>query len=237
MRSPFVLTHVPVHVSVTTRAGGVSAAPYDENNLALHVGDDAGAVAANRRQLAGYLGVDRVQFMQQVHGADVAVVDEASDADVAGVDVLVTATRGLAIAVLVADCVPLALVGRKAVAVAHAGRRGLAEGVVEAALAAVRRLDDGQIVAQIGPSICGGCYEVPAAMQAEVVAKVPAAAATTAAGTSGLDLPGAVRAQLRDARVITANPATLCTFEESIYYSHRRDGVTGRFAMVAMLLP
>jgi len=228
---------VHARVLVTTRTGGRSAPPYDENNLASHVGDDPDAVAANRRRLAGELGVDRVQFMRQVHAASVAVVDRTTDDDVADVDALVTATPGLAIAVLVADCVPVALVSRRAVAVVHAGRRGVVDGVVAAAVAAVRRLDDGWIAATVGPAICGRCYEVPAAMQAEAVAAVPAAKSTTSAGTPGLDLPAAVRAQLLDAGVDVGNDAAECTRESPRYYSHRRDGVTGRFAMVAMLGP
>ena len=224
-------------VLVTTRAGGRSAPPYDENNLALHVGDDPAAVQANRRRLAGQLGVDRVRFMQQVHGADVAVVDPEREGDVAGVDALVTDRPGLAIAVLVADCVPVAVVGAAAVAVVHAGRRGVAGGVVAAAVDALRRLDSGPLVATVGPAICGRCYEVPAAMQAEVLAVAPAAEATTRAGTPGLDLPAAVRSQLAAAGVEVPDHPAICTREDPRFYSHRRDGVTGRFAMVAMLSP
>jgi len=226
---------VPRQGVITSRAGGRSAPPYDENNLALHVGDDPQAVAANRQALASQLGVDRVQFMHQVHGAAVAVVEDSAPDDVAGADALVTATRGVAIAVLVADCVPVALLGESAVAVVHAGRRGVVDGIVPAAVAAMRRFDDGRIFARIGPSICGRCYEVPAAMHDDVVAAVPAARATTAAGTPGLDLPAAVRAQLADAGVTVIQSPHVCTREDSRYYSHRRDGVTGRFAMAAML--
>lgn len=222
---------------VTTREGGRSAPPYDGNNLALHVGDDPEVVAANRRLLANRLRVERVQFMRQVHGASVAAIDSAAGDDVADVDALVTATRGLAIAVLVADCVPVALVGRDAVGVVHAGRRGVVGGVVAAAVAEMRRLDGGRLVAALGPSICGRCYEVPEAMQAEVVAVAPAARATTAGGTPGLDLPAAVRRQLADAGVEVEDRPAACTREDARYFSHRRDGVTGRFAMVAMLTP
>ena len=223
-------------VLVTTRAGGRSAPPYDENNLALHVGDDPEAVAANRRRLADQLGVDRVQVMHQVHGASGAVVDTATD-DVADVDALVTATPGIAIAVLVADCVPIALLGETAVGVVHAGRRGVVDGVVAATVETMRRLDRGRLAAVVGPSICGRCYEVPADMHDDVVARVPAAKTTTSAGTSGLDLPAAVRSQLADAGVMIRDDPHSCTREDVAYYSHRRDGVTGRFAMVAMLEP
>jgi YfiH family protein len=230
---------VPARVLVTTRAGGRSAPPYDANNLALHVGDDPAAVTANRRRLAGQLGVDRVRFMQQVHGAAVAIAEPADAEDpaedVAGADVLVSAAPGVAVAVLVADCVPVALAGESAVAVVHAGRRGIAGGVVVAAVAALGDLGAGRLVATIGPAICGRCYEVPADMQRDVVAAVPEAEATTDAGTPGLDLPAAVRSQLLVAGVEVRDQPPICTREDGRFYSYRRDGVTGRFAMVAML--
>jgi polyphenol oxidase len=222
---------------ITSRRSGCSAPPYDENNLALHVGDDPVAVEANRRELADHFGVDRVQFMQQVHGAAVAIVDGTTDHDVPEVDALVTATPGVAIAVLVADCVPITLTSGRAAGVVHAGRRGIVEGIIEAAVAAMRRFDSGRISAMIGPSICGRCYEVPAGMQHEVLAAVPASRATTSGGTPGLDLPAAARSQLADAGVSVTQSPHFCTYEDVRYYSHRRDGVTGRFAMVAMLLP
>jgi len=222
-------------VAVTSRLGGVSRPPYDANNLALHVGDDVDAVRRNRVQLASALGVDGVQFMSQVHGHDVTVVGAAVDADIAGVDALVTATPGLAVAVLVADCVPVVVTGTRAVAVVHAGRRGVAEGVVTAAVAAVRELDDGRLQAHIGPAVCGRCYEVPADVQDGVARVVPAARTTTRRGTPALDLPAAVGRQLADCGVDVVDASAVCTLEDRTYYSYRRDGVTGRFAVVAML--
>lgn len=224
-------------VRVTTRAGGVSRPPYDEANLALHVGDDPVAVRANRAALAKSLGTERVQFMQQVHGSDVAVVTAAAHADVEGVDALVCATPGVAIGVLVADCVPVVLVGARSVGVVHAGRGGVAGGVVAAAVHALRDLDDAPLHATVGPAVCGRCYEVPVAMQREVCAVVPEARSTTSRGTTGLDLPAAVRAQLRALDVLVDDRADACTLEDPAYYSYRRDGVTGRFATIAMLVP
>jgi YfiH family protein len=225
---------VPLRVVVTTRAGGVSAAPYDTNNLALHVGDAADAVGANRQRLAELLGTPRVHFMHQVHGSDVAVVagETAGSPDV---DVLVTAEPGVALAVLVADCVPVVVAGSRVSAVIHAGRRGVQSDVVGHAVAAVREVYDGPLAAHIGPAICGSCYEVPADMQADVCDVVPEARSTTRRGTAGLDLVAAVRAQLARRGVEQFGGPTVCTAEDARYYSHRRDGVTGRFAMVAML--
>ena len=222
-----------LRVVVTTRDGGVSASPYDENNLALHVGDSAQAVLENRARLASRLGVEQVVFMQQVHGSDVAVVD-GTQADVDAVDGLVTDRRGLAMGVLVADCVPVVIAGERAVAVVHAGRRGVHELIVVNAVERLRTLDEGPLSAQIGPAVCGRCYEVPTSMQQEVCMVVPEAASTTRNGTPGLDLAMGVRAQLARLGVKVGDEPSPCTMESPQLYSHRRDGVTGRFAMVAM---
>lgn len=199
------------------------------------MGDDADAVAANRRALADELGVTRVVFMRQVHGDDVAVVDAQSPGDVPDVDALVTDVPRLAVAVLVADCVPVVVAGTRAAAVVHAGRRGVQSGIVTKAVRALRDLDEGPLRAQLGPSICGGCYEVPAAMQDEVAAMVPAARTSTRAGTPGLDLRAGLRAQLNAAGVAAVQVSETCTAEDPAYFSYRRDGVTGRFAGVVMI--
>jgi YfiH family protein len=220
-------------IRFTTRRGGVSAGPYAELNLGVHVGDEDEYVMENRRRLAAELRAERVVFMHQVHGRDVAVVDERTVGDVAGVDALVSASPGIAVAVLVADCVPVILAGTRGVAVVHAGRRGVHADVISAAVEQLRSLDDGPLTALIGPAICGRCYEVPADMQAEVVAAVPQARSVTRRETPALDLKAGVAAQLRRAGItdITVDPA--CTVEDARYFSHRRDGVTGRFAGVA----
>ena len=225
---------MPLRVVVTTRDGGVSRSPYDENNLALHVGDDPRAVRANRSRLAGSLGVDRVVFMEQVHGCDVAVVRSAAG-DPQGVDALVTDQPGVAIAVLVADCVPVVISAGRGVAVVHAGRRGVQGGVVANAVQQLRSVADGPLSARVGPAVCGSCYEVPELMQQEVSAVVPEAASTTTQGTPALDLVAGVRAQLAALGVEVATTPVPCTIESPRLYSHRRDGVTGRFAMVALL--
>ncbi len=226
-----------IRTTFTARRDGISVGPYAARNLASHVGDDAGAVAANRRALAAELGAARVVFMHQVHGAEIAVIDAQSPADVPDVDALVTDVPGLAIAVLVADCVPVVIAGSRAVAVAHAGRRGMQAGIVTHAVRALRELDDGPLRARLGPSICGACYEVPAGMQEDVAAVVPEARTSTRGGTPGLDLRAGLRAQLRAAGVTAVDVAETCTAEDPSYFSYRRDGVTGRFAGVAMIEP
>lgn len=229
----------------TTRAGGVSAPPFDTFNLGDHVGDDPAAVAENRRRLAAALGLAprRLAFMRQVHGTAVAVVDGpgtdgAADTDPPEADALVTTEPGLGLVVLTADCVPVLLAAPgpdgPVLAAAHAGRRGVQAGVVGTAVAAMRRLgarvEEGQ--AHVGPAVCGRCYEVPEALQAEVAADVPAAACTTRGGTPGLDLPGAVLGQLVAAGVRAVGRDETCTLETATLYSHRREGVTGRIASV-----
>ena len=199
------------------------------------MGDDADAVAANRRALAAELGATRVVFMRQVHGDDVAVVDAQSPGDVPDVDALITDVPRLAVAVLVADCVPVLVAGTRAAAVVHAGRRGVQSGIVTKTVRALRDLDEGPLRAQLGPSICGGCYEVPAAMQDEVAAMAPAARTSTRAGTPGLDLRAGLRAQLNAAGVAAVQVSETCTAEDPAYFSYRRDGLTGRFAGVVMI--
>jgi hypothetical protein len=225
------------HFAFTDRWGGVSAAPYEELNLGGAVGDDPGAVRANRDIAAKSLGVDpdRVVWMNQVHGADVAVVDEPwGERAVPEVDAIVTARRGLALAVLTADCVPVLLADPVAgvVAAAHAGRPGMVKGVVPAAVRAMAELgaEPGRIVARTGPAVCGRCYEVPEAMRAEVAAVEPAAHAETSWGTPAVDVSAGVHAQLDRLGVCDRAQSPECTLESGDHFSYRRDRTTGRLA-------
>lgn len=224
--------------ALTGRAGGVSTGPYAALNLGDHVGDDAAAVAENRRRVAAAAGsaAGSLVVARQVHGRGVAVVDAPWAGAPAEADALVTDRPQLVLAVLVADCVPvmLAAPGEGVVAVAHAGRRGMAAGVVPAAVAAMRDLGATRVSATVGPSICPRCYEVPAAMRDEVAAVQPAAAAVSRHGTPALDVAAGVLDQLAAADV-AAHRLTGCTAEDDAWYSYRRDGVTGRFAGLAWL--
>jgi YfiH family protein len=228
---------------VTDRRGGRSASPYDSFNLGGHVGDDPAAVAANRARLAGELGVasEQVVWMTQVHGTGVAIVEDAEENPVADVDALVTATPGLVLCVLVADCVPVLLADPVAgvLGAAHAGRVGAADGVLPAALAAMQRLGarPERTEVLLGPAVCGACYEVPAAMRASVHAALPGSACVTSKGTPGLDLRAGLRQQLRALGVTRVDTDPRCTVEDRDLYSHRRDGRTGRLAAVTWLDP
>lgn len=219
-------------VLFTDRLGGRSAAPFASLNLALHVGDDPVVVAENRWRVAVTAGLDpdRVVFMDQVHGSEVAVVRAAGV--VTGVDALVTDQPGLALAVLAADCVPVVLADGRAglVGVAHSGRTGTALAVVAATVGVLRDLGATGLAAELGPAVCGACYEVPTALQQQVAAVVPAAVSTTREGTSGLDLRAGIRAQLEDLGVPEVTVSARCTLEDPELFSHRRDGTTGRQA-------
>jgi YfiH family protein len=224
---------------VTSRSGGVSTGPYTSFNLGDHVGDDPAAVAANRRRLADAAGLepDHVIWMEQIHGATVQVVDGPRSGPVEASDGLVTATPGIAVAVLVADCVPVLLAdpAHGVVGAVHAGRVGAAAGVIPRAVEAFRSAggDPARSDVLLGPAICGACYEVPADMQAAVESRLPGSAVRTRRGTPGLDLRAGLGRQLATLGVerIVADPR--CTAEDPELYSHRRDGVTGRQAGVA----
>ncbi|MEU6085987.1 peptidoglycan editing factor PgeF [Streptomyces sp. NPDC047085] len=230
------------HFAFTDRWGGVSAAPYEELNLGGAVGDDPGAVRTNRELAAKSLGLDPAQvvWMNQVHGADVAVVDAPwGESPVPEVDAIVTARRGLALAVLTADCVPVLLADPVAgvVAAAHAGRPGMVKGVVPAAVRAMAELgaEPGRIVARTGPSVCGRCYEVPEPMRAEVAAVEPAAHAETSWGTPAVDVSAGVHAQLDRLGVCDRAQSPVCTLESGDHFSYRRDRTTGRLASYVWL--
>ncbi|WP_333736402.1 peptidoglycan editing factor PgeF [Streptomyces sp. IBSBF 2806] len=225
------------HFAFTDRWGGVSAAPYEQLNLGGAVGDDPDAVRTNRELAAKSLGLDpdRVVWMNQVHGNEVAAVTGPWTAPhIPAVDSLVTATRGLALAVLTADCVPVLLADPVAgvVAAAHAGRPGMAAGIVPAAIEAMRSLgaDPARIVARSGPAVCGRCYEVPEAMRAEVAAVEPAAHAETSWGTPAVDVTAGVHAQLDRLGVRDRSASPVCTRESDDHFSYRRDRTTGRLA-------
>jgi copper oxidase (laccase) domain-containing protein len=229
---------LPVRAFFTARDGGTSSAPYGSLNLATHVGDEPARVAANRAAVAEAAGAP-VAFIVPEHGVRVHFVADAT-APVPVADVLVTDVPGVALATLGADCVPLllhdgatgAVGGRRlsragppaAGAAAHVGRRGLWAGVVDAAFAALldlrpARASRALIWGSVGPAICGKCYEVPLDMRRGFASRHPVAVSTTTWATPALDIPRAVETRLDQGA---------CTYEDERFFSHRRDGVTGR---------
>ncbi len=228
---------------VTGRAGGVSVPPYDTFNLGDRVGDAAGAVSANRDRLARAIGADpeRLVWMEQVHGVAVEIVRQPPGGPVTGTDALVTRTPGVVLAALVADCVPVLLADPAAgvVAAVHAGRVGARAGIVGSVLTAMVELgaDPAATDALLGPAVCGGCYEVPAAMRDDVQVHLPGSATTTRGGAPGLDLRAGIAAQLDALGVAQIVTDRRCTAEDRTLYSHRRDGVTGRQAALVWTDP
>jgi polyphenol oxidase len=231
-----------VRYLITDRNGGVSGDRFTSLNLGLAVGDDPAAVAANRKLAAARCGLQagEVAWMRQVHGTAVRHVARGGQQD-GSCDAMFTDVAGLALAVQVADCVPVLVADPQArlAGAAHAGRAGLAAGVVPAlvtALTAAGGRPD-RMHALIGPAICGRCYEVPEQMRAEVSALVPEAGCTTRKGSPGLDIVAGVRAQLAAAGVPSVRADGRCTRESAGLYSYRRDGMTGRFAGLVWLEP
>jgi YfiH family protein len=225
----------------TTRAGGVSSPPFDTFNLGDHVGDDPGAVAANRKRLTQAIGLgdDGIVWMNQVHGDHVVVVDEPPGGAVEKTDALVTTTPRLALAVVTADCVPVLMADARAgvVAAVHAGRVGCQIGIVprtvEAMADAGAHAED--ISVFLGPAVSGRNYEVPEAMAAEVEAALPGSRTTTARGTPGLDLRAGIARQLTTLGITAIDVDPRCTVEDRNLFSHRRDAPTGRLASLVWM--
>jgi polyphenol oxidase len=173
-------------------------------------------------------------LLHQIHGAEVAVVDETTPpgAELAGVDAAVTALPDRVLTVQTADCVPVLLAGPTAVGVAHAGRAGVEHGVIPAVLAALTALGSppSSLRVALGPAIGGCCYEVPERMRDALAAGSPAVATTTTWGTASLDLPAACEVQLREAgvpEITRVDGCTRCDADQR-WFSHRADPDAGR---------
>ena len=231
-----------VHALVSTRSGGVSARPFDSLNLAFHVGDDRERVQRNRRALADIAGVRDIVWLDQEHGRRVlAAMPDAAAGPPVTADASWTAHVGVALAILVADCVPLLLAAEdgSVVAAAHCGWRGTVAGVVETCLDALP-LPARHLAAWVGPGICGRCYQVGGdvrqALDASERAVVLTADETADQGMKWrMDLPALVAYRLRRAGVERIVPSSLCPRCDGRFFSYRRDGRTGRFAAMIWL--
>lgn len=204
-----------------------------EGNLAHRRPHRPVDLARARASVARVTGTDadRWHLLHQVHGADVAVVDEdvPPGMELRAVDAAVTALYDRPLVVQAADCVPVLLAATGGVGVAHAGRAGVLTGVVPAAVAALRNLVGAQPVrAAVGPAIGPCCYEVPEELQAAAAERFPELAATTSWGTPSLDLPAGVRAQLHAEDVELVATEAPCTRCAPTLFSHRRDPASGR---------
>ena len=203
------------------------------------MGDDPDAVARNRERIAeaaGLIEPTRWVWLRQVHGARVHVATAATVGEPPEADAAVTATRGLPLAVVTADCAPVAIVCDDAVGVVHAGHPGLAQGVIEAAVAALRSIGHGPVRALLGPCIHPDRYEFGAADLARLVARFgPGVEGVTHDGRPAFDVPAAARVALARCGVEHVEDCGVCTSASSAHFSYRRDGVTGRQATVVVL--
>lgn len=219
-----------VRAFVTTRNGGVSTGPYTSLNLG-HGGDADAAVAENRRRVQRHLPAPPT-WLRQVHGADVHDV-AMPDATAPTADAAVTRAHDVPLVVMVADCLPVFLAEREgaAVAVAHAGWRGLSAGVLERTVAAMRCAPR-DIVAWIGPGIGPQAFEVGRDVHDAFVAHDSTAGAAFAALREGkwlADLPQLARRRLAAAGVTDVHGMNACTLRDPArFFSYRRDGSSGR---------
>jgi polyphenol oxidase len=247
----FQETRGPVEVAFTDRHRALGDGPPASLDLAEpKPGDDPGAwvrLEENLDVVAQALArggqTPAMVRMRQVHGTDVHTVDEEWLAGRPGgppeADGLATALPGVALLVRAADCVPVLLADpeRAVVGAAHAGRQGLVAGVVPATVDRMRSLGAVDVVAWVGPHVCGSCYEVPAEMREEVGSVVPEAFAETSWGTPAVDVGAGIVAQLKSEGVEVVD-ASRCTLEDEALYSYRREGATaGRLGGTVWMRP
>jgi hypothetical protein len=246
---PFYAWHEHIAVDLpagravfTTRRGGFSEGAYESLNLGRMTGDRPESVVRNRRALQSLLG-GQLAYIRQVHGSHVRRLETAPEAPSEDPDVQTvfpeadghaTALRELAPMVLVADCVPIAIAGRDAVAVLHCGWRGLAAGIIAEGVRAVRELGgSGPLVGAIGPGAGPCCYEVGEEVHAAFADHDP----SVHVGRN-LDLKSVAREQLSSAGASVVHDVSICTIcaDPALFFSHRRDtGTTGRQAGLAWL--
>lgn len=225
----------------TAKAGGVSSSPYDSFNLGDHVGDAPEDVASNRQRLADVLGLRPEQFvwMEQLHTNTVTVVDGPQSEPVEATDAVVTTQPGLALCVLVADCVPVLLSDHNAgvIAAAHAGRLGARNGIVKKTVEKMVELgaNPANIQVLLGPAAAGASYEVPLEMARDVESRLPGSMTKTSKGTTGLDIRAGLVCQLLSLGVTHVDADPRDTVTDTDFFSYRREGTTGRQAGVIWL--
>ena len=232
-----------VRAVTTTRQGGVSPAPYDSFNLATHVGDNPQRVKHNRQSLAEQLALPGpVQWLQQVHGTKLVAANPGGDIPQA--DAVWTDKAGLVCAVMTADCLPVLLCESRGrwVAAVHAGWRGLAAGIVAAAIEQLRQPDE-KVSAWLGPAIGPAHFEVGAEVREAFIKRDGSTESCFKPspkhdGRFLADLYALARCQLQRVDVSQVEGGQYCTYADpGHFYSYRRDGVTGRMATLIWIQP
>lgn len=220
-------------VALTTLRGqGFSQAPYDANNLGLHVGDESSHVYANREALRAALNCPgEPEWLEQIHSDLCVVVEEEKNRRA---DAAITRSAKRTLAIMTADCLPIMLCNKQGTEVAaiHSGWRGLAQGIVENTLTKMQSPPD-QLLAWIGPAICQSCYEVGGEVLDNFQSRYPfAAKAFKPQGAKWLaNLPYLAELVLNYLGVLAVFQSKLCTFEQkNDFYSYRRAAQTGRMA-------
>jgi len=230
-----------VRAAFTLRGGGVSVAPFDSLNLGAHVGDSLAAVAENRRRVRDRLSLPaEPAWLEQVHGTRVADLDARGEAGRGPADAVITRRAGEVCAVQVADCMPVLFAARdaSAVAVAHAGWRGLAAGVLEETVAQLG-VAAGELIAWLGPAISVRHFEVGDEVRASFLDGDPGASVGFTQNERGrwqCDLGALARRRLAALGVTEISGGTWCTYAEPArFFSFRRDGRCGRMAALVWL--
>ncbi|MGV8923565.1 MAG: peptidoglycan editing factor PgeF [Thermomonas sp.] len=230
-----------VRALTTLRHGlGSSMAPFDTLNLGLRCGDEAATVIENRHQLAAALALPSPpRWLRQVHGVDVAIEPGVDEPEA---DASVTSTPGVVLAILTADCLPVVFSAKDGseIAAAHAGWRGLADGMLEATVAAMR-MPANDIIAWLGPCAGPQAYEIGQEVFDAFVSREASALSAFAATRPGhwrVDLYALARQRLADAGIAPNNihGGGLCTISEpSRFFSHRRNQRSGRMATLVWI--
>jgi YfiH family protein len=228
-----------VRALTTTRRGGFSDRGYASFNLAGHVGDDPRNVARNREKLMAELGLPNPpRWLEQVHGC--GVVDDRTPGSRA--DAAITAETGRVCAVLTADCLPVLLCDREGtrVAAVHAGWRGMAAGVIESTIDAMEMPGD-QLLAWLGPAIGPDAFEVGPEVRSAMVATHPEADTAFRAGEGDrlfMDIYQVARQRLVRKGLGFVGGGDYCTVSQpDLFYSYRRDRITGRMATLIWIEP
>ena len=197
-------------------------------NLGVHVGDDDAHVAANRSELNKLLSIPKIIYMRQVHGNEVINVDFDTQGE-PECDAIISTDKSVGLAVLSADCLPILVSSKVAIAAIHAGRKGLVNGIIPKTINQMIALGATEIEAIIGPAICGDCYEVDPIMYSEITRGLPSMVAKN--GRSNLDLISGAISQLQSSNV-KSKYVNVCTKQSNDFYSYRRLQNTGRQAGV-----
>ena len=243
--SPFLRADWPappgVHALTTLRHGlGISQPPFDAFNLGARCGDAPEAVEENRRQLAAALALPSTpRWLRQVHGVAVAVEPDDNEPEA---DAAITSTPGTVLAILTADCLPVVFAAKDGseIAAAHAGWRGLCAGVLEATVAAMHTPPQ-RLMAWLGPAAGPRAYEIGEDVFDAFTARdgrARMAFLPTRPGHWKVDLYTLARQRLLDAGVFDVHGGDLCTITDPArFFSHRRDGRSGRIATLAWIVP